>query len=145
VSLPDPRVLEEARERELALKQREQQIAIREEALAAQKKVIEEEARLLASARTAGQTGAIGAFGGQGAATTPRVAAIAPVHQAPVAPGAPNSPRPPVVPAASFVTPTGVRVQRYQPTPYPRPQARYGMWERLRRVLFGVTEPETGA
>jgi hypothetical protein len=33
-----------------------------------------------------------------------------------------------------------VRVQRYQPSAYVRPQARYGVWERLRRVLFGVTE-----
>ena len=43
--------------------------------------------------------------------------------------------------APAVVTPTGVRVQAYQPVSYPRPQARYGVWERIRRVLFGVTEP----
>jgi hypothetical protein len=41
--------------------------------------------------------------------------------------------------APAVITPSGVRVQRYQPAVYPRPVTRYGMWERLRRVLFGVT------
>jgi len=45
--------------------------------------------------------------------------------------------------APAVITPSGVRVQRYQPASYPRPVARYGMWERLRRVLFGVTETHT--
>ena len=41
---------------------------------------------------------------------------------------------------ASYVTPSGVRVQRYQPA-YSAAQEQYGMWERLRRLLFGVAEP----
>jgi hypothetical protein len=41
------------------------------------------------------------------------------------------------------VTPSGVRVQRYQHTP-PGRETR-GIWERLRRMVFGITEPETGA
>jgi general secretion pathway protein A len=41
------------------------------------------------------------------------------------------------------VTPSGVRVQRYQHT-MPSPETG-GWWERIRRVLFGMTEPETGA
>jgi putative secretion ATPase (PEP-CTERM system associated) len=42
------------------------------------------------------------------------------------------------------VTPSGVRVQRYQHTL--SSQEGRGWWERLRRVLFGLTEPdETGA
>jgi hypothetical protein len=115
----DPRALEEARQRDLALKQREQQIALREQALEMQKKVMEEEARLLAAARSV--------------APAARPAAPAASHVAPAI-------------APAVVTPTGVRVQRYQPpSSYPTPQARYSMWGRLRRVLFGVTEPETGA
>ena len=41
------------------------------------------------------------------------------------------------------VTPSGVRVQRYQHTLADREPL--GFWERLRRMLFGITEPETGA
>ena len=41
------------------------------------------------------------------------------------------------------VTPSGVRVQRYQHTL--SNGENIGLWERLRRVLFGLTEPETGA
>jgi putative secretion ATPase (PEP-CTERM system associated) len=113
----DPAAAAEARRREEALRQREQQIALREQAVAAQQRVMEEEARLLASARA-------------------RTVAAAPAAAA-VAPPAPAS--------NVFVTPAGVRVQRYEAVSYPRPQPRYGVWERLRRVLFGVTEPETGA
>lgn len=124
------RDVDEARQREDALKQREQQIALREQAIAAQQKVVEEEARLLASARNAGALGT-------------SVATVAPKASFAAAPAAHSGPGVPIaarVPLAPYVTPSGVRVQRYQPTTYLRPQARYGMWERLRRVLFGVTE-----
>ena len=155
---PDPRVLEEARKRELDLKQREEQIAQREQALAAQRKVMEQEARLLAAARAAATAAP---------AATPVAPAAKPVASAPsaatpvltqtvnhVAPavshaapavnrvaqpiGRTDAPPRLVAPAA---VPTGVRVQPYRPTSYPRPQARYGVWERIRRILFGVTEP----
>jgi putative secretion ATPase (PEP-CTERM system associated) len=155
VPAPDPQLLEEARRRDLELKQREQQIALREQALAAQKKVMEEEARLLAAARahaSAPPPARVAAAAHQPASTGHQVAgtpgpvvqaaqhvAATPNHVAPtvnqVAPAAPLAP--------AVLTPSGVRVQRYQPAVYPRPQARYGMWERLRRVLFGVTEPRT--
>jgi general secretion pathway protein A len=150
----DARVLEDARRREEALRSREQQITLREQAIAAQQKVVEEEARLLAAARAtrgtmqAGASGALGASGAPAAAAT-RVGASAkaPLESkaplAPRAPSAPNAPRAssaPFGPGVAYVTPGGVRVQRYQPTTYPRGQVQYGMWERLRRLLFGVPE-----
>jgi len=138
---PDPQVLEEARKRELELKQREQQIAAREQALAAQKKVMEEEARLLASARAAAPAAP--------PAAAPVTHAAPATHAAPVTHATPQlSTRiePPTrLVAPAVVTPTGVRVQAYHPMSYPRPQTRYGMWERIRRILFGVTEPEPRA
>jgi len=137
----DPQVLEEARKRELELKQREQQIAAREQALAAQKKVMEEEARLLASARAAAPAAP--------PAAAPVTHAAPATHAAPVTHATPQlSTRiePPTrLVAPAVVTPTGVRVQAYHPMSYPRPQTRYGMWERIRRILFGVTEPEPRA
>jgi hypothetical protein len=39
--------------------------------------------------------------------------------------------------------PTQVQVQPYRPPV--RIQQHSGLWSRLRRVLFGVTEPEAGA
>jgi general secretion pathway protein A len=46
-------------------------------------------------------------------------------------------------PVSASVTPSGVRVQRYTHTlPISEPG---GLWERLRRMLFGITESETGA
>jgi general secretion pathway protein A len=156
----DPRQLEEARRRDEALKTREQQIAVREQALAAQQKVVEEEARLLAGVRAAhaAPAGAPGAPAVQGAtgASAARSAqhdisgdapAFAQAHRAPSAPhasrasSAPSAPRVPIPPGAAYVTPSGVRVQRYQPATYPAAQTQYGMWERLRRLLFGVAEP----
>ena len=148
----DPRQLEEARRREESLKTREQQIALREQALAAQQRVVEEEARILAAARSVAAPGASGA---QGASGTPRPAAarnaqpdssstgpaFAQTHGAPRAPRAPSVPRAPIPAGGAYVTPSGVRVQRYQPATYSAAQAQYGMWERLRRLLFGVAEP----
>ena len=150
----DARVLEDTRRREEALRSREQQIVLREQAIAAQQKVVEEEARLLAAARragggalgaagpTSGALAASGAIGASGAvATAPRVAAT--TARTPVAPGASNAPVAPNAAKAppSYVTPSGVRVQRYQPATYPRGQAQDGMWGWLRRLLFGVAEP----
>jgi putative secretion ATPase (PEP-CTERM system associated) len=133
----DSQKLAEARRREEALKLREQQVALREQAIAAQQKVVEQEAQLLASARSAAS----------GAVATPGAARMVPV--ATVAPALPKAPMPltvgrpphvPLAPAASYAGPTGVRVQRYQPAAtYARPHVRDGMWERLRRLLFGVT------
>jgi putative secretion ATPase (PEP-CTERM system associated) len=123
----DTRALDEARQREAALKKREQEMALREQALAAQQRVIQEEARLLATARAAAQVGAV----------APAAPVFAPAA-ATVAPAAPMSAPAPARP--EFVAATGVRVQRYQPTSYARPQPRDGVWERLRRVLFGVSE-----
>lgn len=160
----DARVLEDARRREEALSSREQQITLREQAIAAQQKVVEEEARLLAAARaarvtpqsgaqgTSGAQGALGASGGAPMTTATRLGASAkaPLEpKAPIAPRAPSAPRASSAPSApsapfgpnvAYVTPGGVRVQRYQPTAYPRGQVQYGMWERLRRLLFGVPE-----
>lgn len=135
----DTRAIADARKREDALKQREQQIALREQALAAQKRIVEDEARLLASARASGAAsrpavgGAPGASAGAGPATAPYSRYAPYTSYPPAAPAAP----------AARTAPAGVRVQRYQPTVYPRAQARYGMWERIRRVLFGVTEAQT--
>jgi type II secretory pathway predicted ATPase ExeA len=143
VPVPDRRAIEEARRREIDLKLREQQIAIREQALAAQKKVMEEEARLLAAARVHAPAPAV-------SHVAPAANQVAPTgHHVPAAAGRrvapmPNEGAPARSPGAPAVlTPSGVRVQRYDTTVYPRPQVRYGMWERLRRVLFGVTEPRT--
>jgi hypothetical protein len=132
----DQRAIEEARQREIALKKREQEMAMREQALAAQQRVIQEEARLLATARAAAQVGAVAP-----AAAAPAAHPIAPAAPAVAAtrtPMAPATVTPPARP--EFVTASGVRVQRYQPTSYARPQERFGVWERLRRVLFGVDE-----
>jgi len=156
----DARVLDDTRRREDALKSREQQIALREQAIAAQQKVVEEEARLLAAARAARgtQSGTLGspgpnaAPGAAGTAVRPSTAASGtPAGAAVKTPiAAPLAPKAPAAPAASFasnvayVTPSGVRVQHYQPassSSYPRSQMQYGMWERLRRLLFGVPEP----
>jgi hypothetical protein len=49
----------------------------------------------------------------------------------------------PPIPRKPAAPPAGVRVQRYQPEL--RPTAASGFWTRIRRVLFGMAEPETGA
>jgi putative secretion ATPase (PEP-CTERM system associated) len=54
----------------------------------------------------------------------------------------PGSPRFNSISPSAYVTPSGVRVQRYE---QPVPVQPSGFWDRVRRVLFGVTEPETGA
>ena len=55
-----------------------------------------------------------------------------------------------MAPAGSTAAPAGAAVLqgRVRVQPYPQPirlQQHIGLWERLRRVLFGVTEPEAGA
>jgi putative secretion ATPase (PEP-CTERM system associated) len=133
---PGAGALEEGR-RERELRQREQQLAVREQALAMQKRVVEEEARLLAAARNAGAASA--------AASPSAAAASAPAAVAVARPAATGGVAAAAV-APAIVTPSGVRVQRYQPpAAYPRPPARYGMWARLRRVLFGVPDSGTRA
>jgi general secretion pathway protein A len=136
---PDPQVLEEARRRDLELKQREQQLTVREQALAAQKKVMEEEARLLAAARSHASAPAASPIAPVGNPIAPGANASAHAAVTPIAPAASHVATPRNAVAPAVLTPSGVRVQRYQPTIYPPPQTRYGMWERLRRVLFGVT------
>jgi general secretion pathway protein A len=161
---PEPVPNDEARRRDEALRAREQQIALREQAVAAQQKIVEEEARLLAGARAAtGAAGSPGALGGQAAVGAPSVpnatvrvatppaqagaaakagngrvptAAVPPPVKAAAAPRANHAASAPA--AAAYVTPSGVRVQRYQPLFTPQPQ--HGMWQRLRRLLFGAAE-----
>jgi hypothetical protein len=44
--------------------------------------------------------------------------------------------------ASAHVTPSGVRVQRFE---QPVPVRRDGWWDRVRRIVFRVIESETGA
>jgi general secretion pathway protein A len=92
---------------------------------------------LSSAARPVSVSAGIGAARVASASSVPRTSA--PVMTGRVAAAAPVSPayRAPMTPGA------GVRVQRYQSLATARTRrSRYGMWERLRRVLFGVTEPE---
>ena len=161
------RLANEHRQREQALAAREKELAQREQLVTAQARVVEEEARLLAAARNAAKTAStagVGSIAGvatvaparaaaaQAPAPAPPVAAkpagtpvaakpaAAPVAKAPIARTTATPARRTVAPATA---PSGVRVQRYQPTLQPKPIP--SLWERLRRVLFGITEPETGA
>jgi len=135
------RLADEMRRREQALQARERELAEREQAVQVQQRVVEEEARLLAARRAprpplpsapvaqppiAAQRSAASAN-----LAAPAVSAVATMH-------------PPVATqtAAAYVTPSGVRVQRFQPPPRRR---RHGWWDRVRRIVFRVTEPETGA
>jgi general secretion pathway protein A len=73
---------------------------------------------------------------------TPRTAAPLNLAPAPwnVAPAQRNVGARVAAPTRHTITPSGVRVQRYAPPPRER-----GFWASVRRVLFGITEPETGA
>jgi putative secretion ATPase (PEP-CTERM system associated) len=155
------RIADEIRKREQELAARERQLAQREQQIAAQQRIVEEEARLLAAARAArtaagvpaAAAAGVAAPGGSAAASSvgtigpaavptaePRVAPPAPRPRqragAALAPGVNRIFAPPPV------QPGGVRVQRYRPELAPQPA---GFWGRVRRALFGVTEPETGA
>ena len=148
------RIADEVRRREQALLARERELARREQAIQIQQRVVEEEARLLAASRNA-----------RPAATPPATGTVA---SAPMAPAS-RPAAPPVAPAASrlaggpaptasyprpaapaaapnraasaYITPSGVRVQRFE---QPAPVRRDGWWDRVRRIVFRV-EPETGA
>jgi putative secretion ATPase (PEP-CTERM system associated) len=158
------RVADEARKREQALAARERELQQREQEIAAQKRAVEEEAALLAAARRTARTitpaGTAPTFVDAGSAlvgaSAPLVgaapAASAATRLAPTASAASKLARTasgasglaPTSSAASRVTPSvtssGVRVQRYVPPP-----REPGFWERVRRALFGITEPQTGA
>jgi putative secretion ATPase (PEP-CTERM system associated) len=155
------RIADEVRRREQAIAAKERALAQREQALAAQQRVVEEEARLLAAARAASRPAATPTLPPPlaPAANAPLAPAakapLAPAAKSPLAPAAKSPLAPtaksPLAPAAksplapgrdAYVTPTGVRVQRYEPAFTAQQE---GWWDRFRRVLFGTTEPETGA
>jgi putative secretion ATPase (PEP-CTERM system associated) len=132
------RLADEMRRREQALIERERELARREQAIQVQQKVVEEEARLLASSRRAGVPS-----GATGGGATSAAAVVPPAPPKPLAysrTAQPATPAPTRAPSA-YVTPSGVRVQRFAP-PAPRPQ---GWWDRVRRIVFKVVESETGA
>jgi putative secretion ATPase (PEP-CTERM system associated) len=150
------RIADEVRRREQALAARERQLSEREQQVAAQQRVVEEEARVLAAARSkpAAAAGAMAATVAAPVATVapPRTMAAAgrtdvapplPAGAIPVAPKTVATTSKVFAQPGIGMTPSGVRVQRYQHT-LPGGETP-GFWERLRRMLFGITEPETGA
>ena len=186
------RVTDSVRQRERALASRERELYEREQAFNAQQRVVEEQARLLAAARSAAPTSnepfvppaagtrqvprtaqasptpavrAVPAVASRVSSTVPPMASAVPPSapsRAAVAPAA--APRPtsggrvlsnaasvakPALrntvdaPTANrILVPTAVQVQTYRPSTR---MQHTGFWGRLRRVFFGVTEPETGA
>jgi general secretion pathway protein A len=122
------RAAEAIRRREQAIAERERLIAQRERALQSQQRVVEEEARLLASARSAASRQPQAAVGvGAGTAT------MAPPHrpfETPVAA---------MRQTASAARPPAPAALRFEP--HATPPQDEGWWERLRRALFGVSEP----
>jgi putative secretion ATPase (PEP-CTERM system associated) len=140
------RLADEMRRREALLAQRERDIAQREQALTAQQRVVEEEARLLAAARTARPvppatgpglpTGATPVAPMSASVVAPtRVTAGAPMNTVPIAPTRVRQVAPTF---ASGVVPPPYRHRR-------APVRRERFWDRVRRVLLGVSETETGA
>jgi putative secretion ATPase (PEP-CTERM system associated) len=151
----EQQMAEDARRREQQFAQRERMLAEREQALATQQRVMEEEARLLAAARAARTTPTVPAVRMGAPAATPKAAPV-PARATAPAPArvmtSSSAATPHAGPAAargqtphgssgSYVTPGGVRVQRYAPPS----RTNETFWDRVRRVLFGVTEPEAGA
>lgn len=164
---------DEHRKREQSLAAREKELAAREQHVSAQARVVEDEARMLTAARAKAAEVAQSARTTSLAPTpvttrassvvatvAPAAATVAPANVRPAAAvsfrGAPPTraaaalagsravaPAARRAPAMPSLTPSGVRVQRYQPTLRQAPT--YSFWERLRRALFGITEPETGA
>jgi general secretion pathway protein A len=130
-----------AHEPEEALARREQLIGQREHALAMQQLVLEEEARLLASARAAAArptpapppTGSSLAGGSGG----PRAGASADRGEAPVRTGTQG----PFTAEPRNANGRTVHIQRFEQR---LPARSEGVWERIRRVLLGLTEPEAG-
>jgi len=130
------RIADEMRRREQELIARERELARREQAIQDQQRVVEEEARLLASARV-------------GRTVTPTGAGMPTSYglPQPLPTAPPTAPPRPLTPAAmpnrapgAYVTPSGVRVQRVPPPPV-RPE---GWWDRVRRIVFRVTDSHTG-
>jgi general secretion pathway protein A len=162
------RIADEVRRREQALLARERELTRREQAIQVQQRVVEEEARLLAATRSArpatvapsaapqpagahavatlaAPPAGVAPAGTAGMAGTPQTAASQPRVTAPAVPA--SYPRPAAAAHAAnrapsaYVTPSGVRVQRFE---QPAPVRRDGWWDRVRRIVFRV-EPETGA
>jgi putative secretion ATPase (PEP-CTERM system associated) len=168
------RVADEVRRREAALSLRERDLVQREQALTAQQRVVEEEARLLAAARSATRMpSAVGAT--QNTASAPvSVGGLAPTSASPIAPTrvssiasagasplAPTNAAPMAATSARPIAPTVAspvaRVSPVAPTsarratprgmrPVARTAPRHErFWDRVRRVVLGVSEPEAGA
>src|SRR4051812_5008619 len=151
------RIADEVRRREQALQARERELTRREQAVQVQQRVVEEEARLLATTRTIRPTpsGGSAAMAASPARTVHQPSAP-PYTARPV--GATSTPAPaapytragatpphaatPNRAASAYVTPSGVRVQRFD---QPVPVRRDGWWDRVRRIVFRVIESETGA
>ncbi len=122
------RMADEMRRREQVLVTRERDLARREQAIQVQQRVVEEEARLMASTRvsrpdpnaTAGPTSM-----GSVATSTPT-----PADSASRLARAPST----------YITPSGVRVQR---PPESTPVRHKGWWDRVRRLVIRVTESHT--
>jgi general secretion pathway protein A len=126
------RAADEVLKREQALLARERQLAQREQDVKAQQRVVEDEARILAAARTTrAATETVTMPAPDGARVHVPVAATVAATAAPSHPRAtPPSP--------------AVRVQRYEQA-FPVRRREPGFWERLRRMVFGVTKPEARA
>ena len=132
------RMADEMRRREQALLNRERELARREQAVQMQQRVVEEEARLMASTRmsrpVSGAVAGSAAMGSVATAASPQPALTSrPASSATVAPNRAPS---------AYITPSGVRVQRILPT---TPVRQEGWWDRVRRIVFRVTESHTGA
>jgi general secretion pathway protein A len=131
------RLADEMRRREQALLTRERELSRREQAIQVQQRVVEEEARLLASTRVSRPIASSPVLGG--ASTASSVATMPP----PVSARQSTSSAVPNHAPTAYVTPSGVRVQRLaQPVAAVRQE---GWWDRVRRIVFRVTESETGA
>jgi putative secretion ATPase (PEP-CTERM system associated) len=136
------RIAEDARRREKELVQRERQVAQREQALAAQQRIFAEEARLLEASRRLASattfnspTSAGPAKAGRYETASRPVVSAAAIAPPPVASTFATATQAPV---ARIITDTGLRVQAYTPTTL-------GMWERVRRALFGAFSEQPGA
>jgi putative secretion ATPase (PEP-CTERM system associated) len=147
---------EEVRQREQVVTQRERQLVQREQALAAQRRVLAEEARLLEASRRvtpeappgAATMSAPAAAGAPAAVAGPAAAlrsaplsATVPTQSARTATAAvgATAPRQMTMPTSFAERP--IRVQQYQRVIPATPPT---VWERLRRVLFGVEGTQTG-
>jgi general secretion pathway protein A len=134
------RAVEAIRRREQAIAERERMIVQREQALLTQQRVVEEEARLLAAARTAARP-APPATVDRG----PRGLATRASNGGATAPARPSTQQPPAPPAhgsAATATdhshlPAAADRMRYDA---PAAAQDEGLWERLRRTLLGIDE-----